>query len=256
MIVMDKLRSGPPNKLSDEQQLEVANELFPTKNVRNWKREKVNQGDIPSFTKEELTMACDKIKEKKAPGPDGLPPEIIKAVVKSNPDRILRILNRQLKTGSFPKEWKTAKLVLIEKSKPGQVNKAYRPICLLNVLGKLMEQLLLYRLKREIENNGDLAEEQHGFRDKRSTVCALKRVQEIADEANERVGRKRCIFITLDVRNAFNTVPWEGILKELRQRKIAAYLYNMISSYLEDRILYIGDNQQKKMTCGVTQDSV
>lgn len=47
----------------------------------------------------------------------------------------------------FPKKWKEANLVLLEKErKVGQAVPTYRPICLLNVLGKVYERLLNERL--------------------------------------------------------------------------------------------------------------
>ena len=249
-IVTGKIKRAPPTGLDDQQQMKLANELFPKHTVGKWDRAPFDAA-VPLFTRRALTEASDKVKEKKAPGPDNLPPEVVKELVQRQPDAILKTYNGLLSKGIFPKEWKVARLVLIEKGKPGQNNKAYRPVCLLNVFGKLFEQLLLVRLKREIIRTGDLADEQYGFREGRSTIHALQRVTEIADEANERAGRKRCALITIDVRNAFNSAPWGGILEELRRRQIAPYLYNIIASYLEERWLLVGDKGQMEMTCGV-----
>lgn len=47
--------------------------------------------------------------------------------------------------------------MLIEKSKQGQ-EKAYRTFCVFNVIGKLLEQLLLVRLQAETERTDGLAE--------------------------------------------------------------------------------------------------
>lgn len=253
-IVTDKIKRAPPTGLDDQQQMEMASKLFPKHRVGKWDRAPINSA-VPLFTRSALIEASKKVKEKKAPGPDNLPPEVVKEVIKTQPDTLLKTLNGLLAEGIFPREWKVARLVLIEKNKSGQ-NKAYRPICLLNVFGKLMEQLLLIRLKSEIIRTGDLADEQYGFREGRSTIHALQRVTEIADEANERAGRKRCALITIDVRNAFNSAPWGGILKELKRRQIAPYLYNIIASYLEDRWLLVGDEGRMEMTCGVPQGSV
>lgn len=44
-------------------------------------------------------------------------------------------------------------------------------------LGKLLEQLMLLRLKKEIETKGRLFQEQHSFREGRSTISALKRAK-------------------------------------------------------------------------------
>lgn len=72
--------------------------------------------------------------------------EVVKATVKGHPNKVLEILNHLLLIGNFPQEWKDARLVLIEKIKPGQNNMEYKFICLLNILGQLLERLILEKL--------------------------------------------------------------------------------------------------------------
>ena len=47
-------------------------------------------------------------------------------------------MNRCLEKGQIPKEWKVARLVLIEKKRKEEEKAKYRPICLLNGMGKKM----------------------------------------------------------------------------------------------------------------------
>lgn len=211
-IVMKRLKGTSSADLDDGKQQEIARTLFPTHAMVRWARIPVNVDEIPLFTAKELKNAGAKIKVKRAAGPDGIPPEVVKVIVANYPTECLKVLNNCLKNGEFPLPWKRAKLVLIEKQKPDQQTKAYRPICVLNVLGKLMEQMILGRLQTEITRNGDLNEQQFGFRAGRSTIDAIKKVQQIADEAKgePRSLKKFCALITLDVQNAFNTAPWGG----------------------------------------------
>lgn len=250
--------TAPTISLTDEQQTEIAEKLFPTHPCSVWAKLPFNSSEVPLFTSEELLKAAKRLKEKKAPGPDGIPAEIVKIVVREHTQLCVDVLNHTLLKGEYPTEWKVAKLVLIEKHKPDQTEKAYRPICLLNVLGKLLERLILNRLNEEIERSGGLATQQHGFQEGKSTISALKKVQGLADEANSKPQRTKelCLVITLDIQNAFNSAPWEGILEELRKRNIEPYLYNIIASYLENRTLMIGDKRTMNMTCGVPQGSV
>ncbi|XP_060536219.1 uncharacterized protein LOC132708112 [Cylas formicarius] len=156
---------------------------------------------------------------------------------------------RKRSSARRPVYWWTAEVTEARKKciekKPGQ-DKKYRPICLINVAGKLLEHLLVKRLKEEIERTGGLADEQHGFREKRSTISALRRIREKIDEVKQTPWgrRKLCALVTVDVENAFNTAPWCGILEELRNRNIAPYLYNIIASYFEDR-----RNRSNPMEC-------
>ncbi|KAJ8963607.1 hypothetical protein NQ314_005507 [Rhamnusium bicolor] len=61
--------------------LRIAKELFPEHGEQTWERVELNDQDIPKFTEEEIEKAANKIINKKSPGPDQLPPEIVKAVV-------------------------------------------------------------------------------------------------------------------------------------------------------------------------------
>lgn len=104
--------------------------------------------------------------------------------------------------------------------------KAYLPICVLNVMGKLMEQLLLDRSNREIERTGGLSKRKHGFWEGRSFKPKYK--------------RSLCAFITLDIKNAFNSA--------LSRKGEASYLDNLISSFLEDRSIRVFQNSKYMST--------
>jgi hypothetical protein len=98
-----------------------------------------------------------------------------------------------------------------------------------------MEITVNERLKKEIERTGGLVNEQYGFRKGRSTTTAMQRVMDIAAHVNSGAYRNReyCIMVSLDVQNAFNSAPWEGILEETRRRDIAPHVIRILWSYLE-----------------------
>ncbi|KAK9721031.1 hypothetical protein QE152_g21742 [Popillia japonica] len=117
--------------------MDVAEPLCPKHSEIKW----------PSSTLEEILVAVKKIKGKKASGPDGCSPEIIKAVVEDHPEKCLTAMKNVLRTGIFPIAWKIGRLVLLEKEKEvGEGHRGYRPLSKLNVLGKLLEELILIRL--------------------------------------------------------------------------------------------------------------
>lgn len=62
-------------------------------------------------------------------------------------------------------------------------------------------------------------------------------------------------MVTLDIKNAFNTAPWETMMEELERREISQYLIGMIGAYLRGRTVISGDSELQ-MTCGVPQGSV
>lgn len=242
------------NNLNTEEKVAVADKLFPQHPITDWQTYHLRMEDIPLFTLDELLEVYTEIACGKAPGPDGISPEIIKIFIKTVPDAFLNLINEQLKLGKFPNIWKTARLVLIEKErKLGESNTSYRPICLLDILGKVYEKLIKIRLELEISKSGGLSPRQYGFVAGRSTIDAMLEVKNKADEAKRH--KKICVLSMVDVQNAFNSTPWEGIIEELKARNIPPYLLNVLSSYFQDRNIII-DSTVKNTSCGVPQGSV
>lgn len=209
------------------------------------------------FTEDEDIEAGLKIKGKKAASPDGIPPEVIKLMAKHKAGEVAEIMSGVMRSGSFPNSWKRGKLALIEKEgKEGHKEKLYRPICLINTIGKLYEQMIGRRIMNGLETRQELNPNQFGCREKRSRVDAIEKVVSLAKEAKEGEPRSFAAQITLDVRNAFNTAPWREIDKALGEKKVESYLRRLMRSYMEERILEIGEQKTLKVTCGVPQGSV
>lgn len=106
--------------------------------------------ETPLFTAEELLQAADKLPSGKAPGPDCVPNEVIRLAARRSPDTFLIAFNACLVQRVFPIKWKRAKLILLHKGagKPPDQPSSYRPIILLDGAGKLLERMLLDRLRR------------------------------------------------------------------------------------------------------------
>lgn len=165
-----------------------------------------------------------------------------------------------LKQGNFPPAWRRAKLVLLPKEdKPEDLPTSYRPICLLDEAGKILERIIANRLVRHLSREGpDLSTEQYGFRGGRSTIDAILRVRSISEATIE--DGEVLLTVSLDIRNAFNTLPWKWIAAALEHHGVPRYLSAMIRDYFRDRILeYVdmdGSVQERGIGCGVSQGSV
>jgi hypothetical protein len=176
---------------------------------------------------EELKAAAERLRTGKARGPDGVPPEVVKLAVTAAPEEILQVMNGLFRDGYFPEPWKVGRLVLIPKKETdGEGRPKVRPICLLDAMGKIYEHLIRARLLTEVEEKGGLSDRQFGFREGMSTMDAIDDVLGFAQVAQSGSwGRKdMCALITLDVENAFNTVPWEGIVEALERVAISTEL--------------------------------
>ena len=105
---------------------------------------------------------------------------------------------------------------------------SYRPISLLDTIGKLFEKILLARFLYVVNECGLLRDEQFGFRLGHSTSLQLARlVERIARNFGEK-GLTGAVF--LDVAKAFHTVSIDGLLYKLMLLKFPSYIVYTISS--------------------------
>ncbi|CAB0039758.1 unnamed protein product [Trichogramma brassicae] len=220
---------------------------------------------IPAVTLEELKGSQSRIKERSAPGPDGIPNSALKIANAARPEIFLRVYTTCLETGVFPSVWKHQRLVLIAKpGKPPDEPSSYRPLCMLDTMGKILEKIICDRLEAFTERPGGLSERQYGFRKGRSTIDAIEDV--ISTARNAVAGRrwfrgtkKYCAVVTLDVRNAFDSARWDNILAALRRLLVPDYLLRIITSYFSARVLdYTTDDgpESYEVTAVVSQGSV
>ena len=71
---------------------------------------------------------------------------------------------------------------------------------------KFFERIITVRFLSRIGPN--LKECQYGFRESRSTIDAVKNVKALLEDITSR-GRSVMLAVSLDITNAFNTLPWE-----------------------------------------------
>jgi len=93
----------------------VVETLFPKQQART-DGPLVPAVQVVPFTSSEVDSAVERAGSKnKAPGPDGLTGKILQAVHKAHPNILLDLFNSCLRNGTFPAEWKTARVVLLKK---------------------------------------------------------------------------------------------------------------------------------------------
>lgn len=250
IAVMHLKNPTMPYNLPNERKIEIVEGLFPLRSDQ-WTRGEVIK-NVERFTREELTVAKNAMKNGKAPGPDNVPPEAVKMFTEISPEFVLAVFNNLLREQVFPDRWKMARVCLLLKSgKSMESSSAFRPICLLDTMSKLFEALIRGRLEKEVAANGGLSEDQFGFVKGKSTIQAVESVLKAVRQSEE----KWCTLVTLDIRNAFNTATWSIIIQKLKELNIPGYLVNMIESYFQNRTLKIAGTE-RRMSCGVPQGSV
>lgn len=266
-LVMNRLRNntlGLNETLEEEKLNRLICKLFPREmrkeekekeiTIRDWKEE----WNISVVEVHEVLRK--KVVKNTAPGPDGLVQKMWKRMPEKLLEIIAEIFTRYMKKGEFPERWKRAKLVLIPKEgKFDQELPKARPICLINDIGKGFERILVNRILKWLEDKeGLIGRNQFGFRKNKSTIDALMKVKETVEEVIKE-GRV-IIAISLDVENAFNSIPWGKIRLMLRRKRFPRYLRRILHSYFtERRIEYItkeGTVKMMEVEKGVPQGSV
>jgi hypothetical protein len=261
-VVTKKLVYEPPplEVLPYHQVMNIVQVLFPSHRLdhdADTDEEQLWQDDW-GFTSEELERAVSSGKDGKAPGPDGITADTWKLAHSRCAVEMLQMYNQCLKEGKFPPSWKEARLVLLKKpGKPEGEPTSYRPLCLLDEGGKILERLLSSRITAHIREHGDLAQNQFGFRAGRSTIDAVTQLRQMTRRAIAEDGM--CVAISLDIRNAFNSIPWSRIKEALVAWNLPHCILQVLKDYLRQRTLaYECENTTRNsvMTAGVPQGSV
>jgi len=207
----------------------------------------------------EIKNQIKKLPTDKAPGPDEIPNKILKNLPKKTIVQLNYIINAIFQNSYFPTTFKQAKIIPIPK--PGK-NKtdplSYRPISLLNTLGKLTEKLIHTRLLKIIDRHQLIPDEQFGFRPGHSTTHQITRITTHIQTQNNH--NKTTALCLLDFEKAFDKVWTDGLIYKMTKTEIPPSLIKLIHSYLSNRTFTVQiQNSQsltKQVKAGVPQGSV
>ena len=147
----------------------------------------------------------------KPPGPNGIPNRALKHLPMRAVLLLVQIFNAILCTHHFPPVWKHIRMISILKpwKDPAQPS-SYRPISLLDTIGKLFEKFVLTSILYEVSERGLLRDEEFGFRSRHSTSLQLAR---LVERITRNFGERRLTgAVFLDVAKVFDTVWIEGLL--------------------------------------------
>ena len=138
---------------------------------------------------------------------DGVLVATIREAFRKFPRVITGLVDLCCRKGLFPEIWKEERLVLIPKRADGP-RSGHRLICVLSNWSKVLESVirekLLGQLKRETTSSKSVRVQ--GL----STVHALRELR-----------NQHCMLVIVDVRNAFNSLEWGIIIRELKVRNCA-----------------------------------
>ncbi|GAB0191256.1 mitochondrial enolase superfamily member 1 [Grus japonensis] len=137
-------------------------------------------------------------------GLGGIHPRVLRELVKELAKPLSIIYQQSWLTGEVPDDWRLANVTPIYKKGRKEDPGNYRPVSLTSVPGKVMEQIILSVLSRQVQDNQGIRLSQHGFMKGRSCLTNLiffyDKVTCLADE-----GRAADV-VYLDFSKAFDTI--------------------------------------------------
>lgn len=191
-------------------------------------------------------------------GQDPLSNRAIKFVANLISHPLSYIINKLMKTGYFPHEWKITKILPTFKNGDKNDPSNYRPISHLSNLSKIFEKVIYIRIINFLDKYNILNKHQFGFRKNHSTKYALlttiSQIQNLLDTG------PTSIALFIDFQKAFDTVNHEILLSKLHHYGIRGPPYNLIKSYLTGRyhFVQIREHESKlvEIRHGVPQGSI
>ncbi|CAK1544678.1 unnamed protein product [Leptosia nina] len=227
--------------------------------IRALMSQSINTPSEPNFTLTEILNGLRQMNNKKAPGIDHLTSDICLQFATSFPEFITALYNKCLTLQHFPRPWKHAVIKIIPK--PGKDNysqlSSFRPIGLINVLGKLLERLIIDRLTFHLNRLQLSNPRQFGFKQQTSTSTAIITALDLI--RSKKANGEHVIAVSLDIKAAFDNAWWPAVFARLRHYDCPSNIYYILLSYVQNRTVGIDFSDisaTKTMSRGCVQGSV
>ena len=189
----------------------------------------IGQDKTPStlpVLKEEVEEAIRSLPARKSPGADNIPAELIKHGGEEVIKLLTKICQKIWVTKEWPTEWTQSLVIPLPKKGNLRQCKNYRTISLIPHASKVMLRVILNRLKNQAEEH--LAEEQAGFRAKRSTVEQIFNCRILIEKHLHH--QKDLFHNFIDFKKAFDRVWHDGLWQVLRNFNIEEGLTQCIEA--------------------------
>ena len=204
-------------------------------------------------TKEEIAEIIKSLKNKKAPGEDGIPAEVYKACTTVLLDPLHNLFISIWESETFPTDWSTSLLLPFPKKGDRTLCENYRGISLLNVATKIFAVVLLNRFA--LERNTRTRPNQGGFRPGRGCVDQIFTLRRILEHRFKFQQSTAACFI--DFRAAFDSLDRESLWNLMLADGAPPKIVRLIKSYYaftKARVrIYGTESDAFQLTSGVRQ---
>jgi hypothetical protein len=197
---------------------------------------------LPPFDEELVGTLLTKATNKSAPGQSGHTWVVLKWAWTADPKRLMNLLTACLKAGHHPHPWKEAVVCVVPKPNRADYTlaKNFRPISLLECLGKLLEKVVAKLIYREMAKHALVPTTQFGGRDASSTLDAgLTLLHDI--QAAHTTGLRTGILL-FDIQGYFDNINHERLIQIFTNLGFAPELVRWCRSFLKDRTVRLRFN--------------
>ena len=120
--------------------------------------------DLKEVSFAEVGKIIDALPSKTSTGSDGISYRFVKQFKFELVQPLTWLINKSIVCGTFPPQWKRAKITPIWKSKGKRSSaESYRPIGLTSSFGKIVEMAIRSQIQTNLEEKGLLPDGMHGF---------------------------------------------------------------------------------------------
>lgn len=197
--------------------------------------------NVKSTNVDEIYEIIKNLKPFKSPGPDKIQNILLKNLPLSSIVWITAVFNKCLELSYWPKSFKIAKVIPILKAgKSPSDPQNYRPISLLNSIGKLFEKIVYSRLIDFVEEKNLLPPVQFGFRRGHSTIHQAMRIKQFI--TRKKINKKSIGMILLDIEKAFDSIWHDGLIYKLIKMGLPTYLIRIINAFIRNRCFAVHVN--------------
>lgn len=190
---------------------------------------------VPPITEDEVKTMITNARSDTALGTDDITNRLLQLAAEILSPILTNLFNKCLLSGYCPQHFRESKTVALRK--PGKDDysdpRAYRPITLLNTLGKALEAVIATRLSQAAELYELLPPSHFGGRRGQSTETAIHALIEVIYAAWER--EEIVSMLLMDVAQAYPNVSHRRLIHNLRRRRISMIYTKWILSFLEYR---------------------
>lgn len=210
------------NCVDDQASRNIVNNLISNGNI-NEAEERMTPSDVHAVIKQ--------LSSNKAQGCDGLPAEAYKFAHPVLHEMLAALYNSCIRHQFLPEEMLVVHLIPLIKNKlkdssdPGN----YRPIAIATISSKILESLLLSRLKEFLTTTDN----QFGFKAHHSTDTCIYLLKEILNYYSSSLSPVFLCFV--DVRKAFDRVNYHKLFIKLHERGTPVHLIAILRFWFESQ---------------------